>query len=497
MTTFTETITGNAQTVNELRKAGNLQDALTLACILMDDDPTNLWNRRAMAWIGIEYLKIQSIEKIETAKWICRLIDLDMTETDAIFWEQFRWRVGTILFQQSKISDVLPEWLMSFLRSLPRKPGKAHGFVLRAILKYTSDLANLPALIAAWGWNMFIEDDLVSERLPDGKNIPALAERAYSAAAKYYLNSGKFEPDEVTSFIEELGKQATENPSWLYAVYYQALLLQKMGRIDEAKQVIMPFVRRKPNEFWVWDLLGTIYAEDTKIQQACYARALCCKTPETFLLNVRQKLAALLADNNQWSEARVEIDALCKTRIQNNWRIPAEVLQWKGCQAYIEAHLKRNNDDLYTSLRQAADILLLDAGCKHHGVIWKVNKEKQTASFFVNDQIHGGFSYARLTKTLEVGDSVVLYLENVIAAESQYYKVTHLDHNEGTCPDTQIRSFEGRLRISGSIGFVGDVFISADLMVEASKAPACGGKAVKTFDHKRNAWGWKAFCLLS
>lgn len=63
-------------------------------------------------------------------------------------------------------------------------------------------------------------------------------------------------------------------------------LLVLMGRMDEAKTLLMPVIRKRQSEFWAWDMLGTLFPES---REACLAKALLCPGEDQMVVKVRHK----------------------------------------------------------------------------------------------------------------------------------------------------------------------------------------------------------------
>jgi len=79
-------------------------------------------------------------------------------------------------------------------------------------------------------------------------------------------------------------------------------LLRLMGRVDEAKTMLMPVIRKKHSEFWAWDMLGQLYPD---YREACLAKALLCHGEEQMMVRVKreaQKLKLPITDKNALAE---------------------------------------------------------------------------------------------------------------------------------------------------------------------------------------------------
>ena len=62
-------------------------------------------------------------------------------------------------------------------------------------------------------------------------------------------------------------------------------LMMFAGRVDEAKDLMLPVIRRNQTQFWAWDVLGQLFPER---RLACLARALLCGGEEVMLSKIKR-----------------------------------------------------------------------------------------------------------------------------------------------------------------------------------------------------------------
>lgn len=484
--------------MTRLRKAGQLNEARTLAEYLLKQSPQNLYNRRAAAWVYLDFLKRESQDISESLFFVEKYLQLQFDASEKIMWEQFYWQLAKSLFRLPTLPEAsVMDRLWNYWQKIACIEGRGYSTLLKSVLKHAGSWPNLPKWVACWGWEYLQPVDFEPETLPNGKRIPALAERAYIAVAKAYLNH----PDELVkdTFLNQLDTVSEHYPDMLYLVYYRALLRLKTGKRAEALAFFLPFAQKKKRDFWVWDLLSELHPDDTSMQMACLAKALTCKTSPEFLVKIRQKMAALLIAEGRWNEARAEIEQLCRVREANQWHISREVERWKSSVAYLNAVSTISNDTKYTQLSKLAEHLVTPALPKLIGVVWAINEEKQTAQFVVDEQTFGGFNYSKSGLSgLAIGDALALRLNQVKQAESTFWKVEEAKQTD-ICPsENLVKPFCGALRMTGRFGFVGQVMVTLDQINFESAmtdAPEVTGMAVRSYDPKRKKWGWKAIYL--
>ena len=87
-------------------------------------------------------------------------------------------------------------------------------------------------------------------------------------------------------------------------------LLVLLGRIEEARDKVLPAVRRNQTQFWAWSALSELFPEH---QKCCIARALLCEEEEQKLVRVKRKAQELglpLDDSAALKVIAAEADAV-------------------------------------------------------------------------------------------------------------------------------------------------------------------------------------------
>ncbi len=492
MTTTNCTDLGTTKEVNALRKAGQISEAFELATELLAVNPENIWNKRAMGWVLLEMMKSNTGTIPKKRALIKQLIALKIPNSDEIFYEQFRWKLGGYLFEIAKTETENLDWMADTLAQIFVGNSISTMYLLNAILKNQLYFSNFIGLVSNWGWSNFSESDCEQAVSSNGKPIPSLAERTYIAASKSIIEQNIIFSPMAFDFILQLGNVTVQHPNWNFARYYYAILLQKCGRKNEALAAFIPFAKRKSKEFWVWDLLATLHEEDLELQMACFAKALLCDVPDKFSLKIRFKLAEILISKGDWKAASIEIDTIMATRIKNNWKISSELNQFKENVKYQKPIAGSNNYILYTSLKHSAEMILHHGIPFQLGVIWNINQEKNTAQFFVDDTVNGGFSLKGKNLSLSIGDVVRIQTEKSETQLQAFYKVLNIRATTDLPLSSQVKSFTGQLRIIGRIGLIGDVMIASNFLTKLSTNQEYKGVAVVSYDFTRKKWGWKA-----
>jgi hypothetical protein len=468
-----------------------LAEARAAAERLSEAGTSRLYDHRMMAWVYLDSIKQEAQRLPEALPHLQRLLDLPLDATDTVLWEQLYWQLAKVLFRaQVTLSPTNLDAWKSCWNNLPKVSGKAYSVLLKALL--SQSWPNLPDWLDAWGWENLQPEDLVAETAPNGKAFPALAERAYIAAAKSFLDispdTGRF-----SAFVSQLDAFSEANPQMMYLLYYRVQLRLKSGQLDDALRLLLPFARQKQREFWVWDLMADLQAGQPRRQLACYAKALTCQAKPEFLVKLRQKYARLLVQQGRWAEAKTEIEEVIRVRTAHQWRIPAEISDWANARGYHQVAAGPINASAYVPRAELAGQLLYDPQAGVVGVVSGINAQKRTAQFVVSESVTGGFGYGAMDFVPAVGDCVLLHIEQRTAPDgTPFQKVLHAQ--PATAVDSpMLQTFTGTFKRVGTVGFVKNVFVEEVLAATLQEHQTYEVGAVRSFNPKRQAWGWKAY----
>ncbi len=207
--------------------------------------------------------------------------------------------------------------------------------------------------------------------------------------------SGAVDDEKIKNHLDKLDELNEKHPEYQYTLYHKALLLLMIDKKEDAIQAIRPFVKKKRNDFWVWDVLGDAI-DDDELKLSCYCRALSCKAEPKFLGKVRIKTAKVMHTLGFDGNARTEIRLLHKVYEENGWNTPKEALEIKKQQWYQAATASDSNLDFYKShLGESEEFLFIDTP-EMPILITRVNKEKHICNFVDSERNRGFFSTKKL-----------------------------------------------------------------------------------------------------
>ncbi|MBM3160837.1 MAG: hypothetical protein FJZ66_05825 [Bacteroidetes bacterium] len=500
----------SSKAIKELRQAGKLDEALQMANQALELDSENIWNKRAAAWVYYDYLKkYAQLEQYEEFKgYLIKISDLQLPEDEKMVFDNCAWQIGSIVFSLQKTEQVdfvkineLFDLTSTFHFT---KPSEAYSFIYKAFHKGYQNWSGYLTFADWWNLDNFRSEDFLKEEY-NGKKIMSIAEQAYIAYSKKLLEGTPIDAfgqqkvidkDKIQSFLPKLDYLIETHPDYQYPPYFKAKLLLALGNDENVLSAFLPFAKKKRNDFWVWELMAEIFLENKEIQFACYCKALSLKTPEDFLIKLRQSFAEMLIHKSMFSEAKTEIQKIISTRDKHQWKIPNQIMQWTEMEWYKSANSKRDNSELYLMhLKQAEELLFQDIP-EELIVVEFVNHDKQVLNFVINENKHGFFSYRGFLKKPTIGQLYDVRFAG--ASKDGFYKLLSIEESKQETSQA-IKNFEGKLKLNleGKFGFVDDIFVDPNLITKMSleNDQLIKGKAILSFNKKKNQWGWKILTL--
>lgn len=501
----------SSKEIKELRQAGKLDEALQMAKQLLEAEPDNIWNKRAISWVYYEYVKkFAQPDSYDLFKEnLLKIKDLKLPEDEKMVFDNCAWKIGSMLYSIIKIEpidynkindlfDIVKEFHFT-------KPSAAYSFVYKSFHKGYHNWSKYLEFADWWSFKNFLPEDYI-ETDYNGKKVMSLVEQAYIAYSKKILEGTisdilglqkTVDKEKIKSFLPQLDVIVNEHPEYQYPPYFKAKLLLASGSDKNVLTAFLPFAKQKRNDFWVWELMAEIFADDKELHFACYCKALSCKTPEDFLVKLKQTFAEMLVNKQMYNEARTEIEKSIATRTKHGWKLPYQIAQWIEQDWYKTATAKKDNTDLYIQHVAKAEEILFQDIPEEVIVVEFVNENKSMLTFVKNKEKHGFFNYSRLINKPQIGD--VLSVRFNGGGDNNFYKVITAEKTENHIESEAIKKIDGNLKLVSpqNFGFVENIYIDSKL-IEKNKltdGQDVSGKAILSFNKKKNEWGWKAIEL--
>lgn len=497
--------------IKELRQSGKLEEALQMANLALEAEPDNIWNKRAASWVYYDYLKKYAHpESFEDFKEnLTAIKDLQLPEEEKMLFDNCAWQIGKLVWGLQKAEQVdygkINE-LFNIIRDFHfTKPSEAYSYIYKTFHKGYQNWPEYLAFADWWNFENFRSEDYLKEEF-NGRKVMSIVEQAYIAYSKKLLEGdtsitidgeGLVDTSKIRLFLPRLDVIIEKHPEYQYPPYFKAKLLLALGGGENVLSAFLPFAKQKRNDFWVWELMAEMFPEDKDVQFACYCKALSLRTPEDFLVKLRQTFAEMLIEKQMYNEAKTEIQKVIAIREKHSWKLPAQIVQWTGQDWYKSATAKRDNHDLYSNhIKQAEEILFQDTP-EELVTVEFVNENKSMLNFVKDKQKFGFFNYSEKLTKPKVGD--VLKVRFSGEGKNGFYKIlTAKKAGEGVNSDAK-KSFKGTLRIISpqNFGFVEDILVDPAIIKRSklTDGQVVSGTALLSFNKKKNEWGWKAIEL--
>ena len=414
---YQESILLTSKEVFDKRKEGDIEVAYSMAIELVNSNPHDDWNIKALAYCIIDMLK-QAVNKndyMTAQNFASDLSRLDIDKNDEILtksvnsanqladpqkkiiseakalskqgrhhdavnayrtalrrfpndqnlheslgWELYR--VGKNLFEVEKI-DLYPakQLLVEYIRLHNERPSLLHSLFLRFADKLIGNEGfNLVAFLKLWDLTNLTQEDYQPYEADNGKTYPSIAEKVIQHAAKDAFS--KKQTADVSYILPFIDKAIQKFPENFWLIYYKAKLLHLIGQNNAAFEFSISVTKTKVNEYWAWGLLAEILLDlDREKAFSCYCKALLCRGEDKFLANVRIKFADLLIEKSLYSEAKYEIDKAIQSRENEGWKITETLMGYQNSDWYPNTTASKNNQNLYRDNTELAEALLFDS----------------------------------------------------------------------------------------------------------------------------------------
>lgn len=499
-----------AKEIKELRQAGNLEEALKLAKAELQAEPDNIWSKRNISWVYYDYLKQNSSPEhfVSFITWLTEIRNLQLPVEEKMLFEQLCWQIGKLVFGLLKIDPVDTPKCIQLFEAIEAfhfpKPSEGYSFLFKAFHKALKETDRYIHFANWWDFKYFIPGDFQKEKMPNGKEVMAVAEQAYIAYTKHLLpkqtQSGEvfFDKEKAMAFLPILSGIVDTYPQFQYPPYFNAKLLLALGDKDHMLSALLPFAKKKRNDFWVWEILAEAFSDDADKVFACYCKALSCMSPEEMLVSLRQKMAGILISRKLYNEAKTEIALLVETRNSHGFKIPLEVGNWQAQDWYKTAVLQKSNFGLYKQFTSAAESLLFSDTPEEMVLVEFVNADKKILNFIASESKFGFFKYDRFFKDVKVGDTLKVRFQGG-AKEGMHQLYTAIKVNDNEFKKQFLKTIEGIVRIQNgkAFGFIDDVFIHPSIIqkLKLKDGEPLKATAIKSYNNSKNVWAWKVITL--
>ncbi len=493
-----------AKEIKALRQSGKLEEAYEMAKAELEADLTNLWGKRNLSWVLYSQLD-ESATNLDTFLLKLKEVkELDLPESEDMFFDNISIVISKAIrsitsekdFDVNKIHRLFDE-----IKEIPiKRNSKWHSVLFSAFHKGMKESNRYIEFADWWDFSNFRPEDYVKETLSNGKQVMALVEQGFIAYSKHLLpkqnqlGEVNFDKNKVASFLPVISKIVDDYPQMQYPGYFKVKLLLAIGDNENILETLLPFAKKKRGEFWVWEILAEALSNDPDKVFSCYCKALTCMSPEEMLVGIRQKMARLLIDRQQFNEAKTEIELLVQSRNSNNYKIPFEVEIWMATDWYKSAISSNSNLSFYKTHTAIADAILFEDIKEETVIVEFVNNDKKILNFIASEHKYGFFKYDRFFKTINIGDTLKVRFQNG-SSTGLHQVITATQFIDANFKAQYLREIKGIIKISEgkSFGFIENAFIHPSLVQKYNlvNGQEFTGQILKSFNKEKNTWGWK------
>jgi len=493
-----------AKEIKELRQAGKLAEAYAMAKAELEADLSNIWGKRNLSWVLYAQLdQLASnldafIEKINEVK------ELDLPASEEMFFENISIvisKAARVITHEATLDINKIHRLFDSIKELSlKRNSKWFSVLFNAMHKGMKESNRYIEFADWWDFKNFRPEDFQKEKMPNGKEVMAIAEQAYIANAKHLLpkrtQHGEiiFNKDKAEAFLPVLSQIVEDYPQFQYPAYFNAKLLLALGDKDNMLESLLPFAKKKRNDFWVWEILAEAFSSDPEKVFACYCKALSCISPDEMLVSLRQKMARLLIARKLYNEARTEIDLLVHARTEQGFKLPAEVTNWQAMDWYKTAVQSKSNFGFYKAYLPIAEALLFSDVPEESVIVEFVNTDKKILNFISSETKFGFFKYDRFLMQVKIGDILKVRFQGGTngGAHQVYTIVKGIDEK---FKSKFLKEVVGKVKIPDgkSFGFIEDMFIHPSLVNKYKfvNGQEITGIVIRTYNKDKGQWSWK------
>lgn len=397
----------------------NLENAYKMAIELVRQDSDNDWNQKALAWCLIDLIKkepkecyIEQLNNIphsayddiltnsknkvlrilnplnteinqakelsqsgkhkESANLYFRLIKIqpDNIELQTSFaWELYRLAQEKIKQNPINIEHIKRYFDEYFKLNNIEKPSILHHCLLHIAVKLIENQtinknSNIDFVMFCiqWDLNNLNDEDYYERKYSahngEEKSVPPLALTVFRLAIQQAINQqNKNFLKDIISLVESKIQKIRTNIIWLRWDLVKAYHF--LGDTNKALSTIMPILKAKPDEYWIWDFLGDIYFIDNdELSRACYCKALLLQKDIKFVSKIKMKLVYYFIYIEDFDKAKTELREIIEYNKSHSQRVSSELQNFQTEVWYLEAKYLQNNRIFYERNAVIAEQLL-------------------------------------------------------------------------------------------------------------------------------------------
>ena len=328
-------------------KEGKAPAAYAIVKKELDNGSQDVWTQRAMGWVLYYIAKDRIIKKkarkAMDAIEVMRELNMLTPQGDSMLFDNILWEIRSIVEGTAKGDDSMLDSVFDFLSQYTFAPSKAYSALVKTVkAHYWWD--RLVEFYDWWNFDNLMPEDYLPFKMDNGKSIMSLAEQVYISYARTVIHQK--DEERIKAFIPKIETLAKEHSEMAYPGYFCGkLLMTQGGNKEETLAMVIPFLMKKRNEFWAWQLLGDVFKDEPERRLACLLRAVHCKCDEAFLTKIRAELARIYRNMGDYPRAHYHLDKIVQCCAMEH-RQPAYEVQCMLRETLISKAVPDDSDSL-------------------------------------------------------------------------------------------------------------------------------------------------------
>lgn len=460
------------RTVNNLRKNGDLQGAWEFGFQALQAAPQDTYLKGALFWVCYEFLKhqLENLNKRASSSNNYRPTDFEFEQIENLLQTIVNLDIATGGLEYKML-------LVQFKKSLEWFPTLIH-----LVLRHQTVL---------------FDDEAKTPFQAEKGEVPSLMLSTARQVASAWLRAREYwhlDLNQVMAFINQTREQASDTKHMMWLDYDQAKCLVVAGQYDQARELILPILRKKQKESWAWGALAATYSkQDQRLAMKFFARGIVSAHDVTFSLRLLQGIIPLLLANQQQAEASMCLKTAIAAYQAHGWKLKQE-LEQLSMQAWYDSGVdEKQLSPFLNSISHDALNYLHGPMEKVVAIVEKIHKSGKGFQVFVNKStslsvrmgVHKG------KQKPQAGDYVELSVASVdgnkeVVASSSSKQVDMAD----------VSYVEGTLRIAPKgFGFVEDTFVPPFVIGNLKNETKVRALRIMSWDKSKARHNWKAIKL--
>lgn len=383
-----------------LRREEKFEEALEAGRDCYERNPNDPWAKRALGWVLYDHITscLEDGELDQAAEYLHEFDEMEISKDDDVIHEnidrlrrqikspgirkarqaakkedyntavdyyrtafrqhaesddlktEFGWAIRNRIKQLTRVDSPpigqIHQLAQEFADVEPPQGSNLYSALLSDLVRVAEQWRGYLQFLHWWNPNLFVDDHYKPYVSESGSTYPSLAYKTLRAAGIQVLEQQSQEAAQwLIPFLEEVLERGWDE-DLIWVEYDLGRLYRLNGDLTQAREYLGRVVRQKFSEPWAWHHFAQA-CDTTQDQRDVLCAALKGADNNTFVLSIREDLAALLIEQDMYAEAKREILDLVSVREDEEYDIPKRVKEWQASDWYAETEVVESNATFY------------------------------------------------------------------------------------------------------------------------------------------------------